>query len=83
MLAPIFGSGCLDSAMAASEEGANVLAAMFKAEQELIRVGALPSDNYRLRRATASGGRPARACRLRAARIAILPHGAARDQRRP
>jgi SAM-dependent methyltransferase len=46
LLAPIFGSGCLDSAMAASEEGANVLVAMFRAEQELIRVGALTSDNY-------------------------------------
>ena len=46
LLAPIFGSGCLDSTMAASEEGAKVLAAMFEAEQELIRAGALPSDNY-------------------------------------
>jgi SAM-dependent methyltransferase len=46
LLAPIFGSGCLDSVMAASEEGAKVLAAMFKTEQELIRAGALPSDNY-------------------------------------
>jgi SAM-dependent methyltransferase len=46
LLAPIFGSSCLDSAMAASEEGAKVLGAMFKAEQELIRAGALSSDNY-------------------------------------
>jgi SAM-dependent methyltransferase len=46
LLAPIFGSGCLDSAMAASEEGAKVLAGMFRAEQELIVAGALPSDNY-------------------------------------
>ena len=46
LLAPIFGSGCLDSSVASSEEGANVLAALFKAEQELIRIGALPSDNY-------------------------------------
>ncbi len=46
LLAPIFGSGCLDSAMAASEEGAKVLAAMFETEQDLIRSGALHSDNY-------------------------------------
>ena len=45
LLAPIFGSGCLDSAMAASEEGSDMLAAMFRAEQDLIRIGALPSDN--------------------------------------
>jgi SAM-dependent methyltransferase len=46
LLAPIFGSGCLDVAILASEEGTAVLAAMFKAEQELIRTGALSSDNY-------------------------------------
>ncbi len=46
LLAPIFGSGCLDSAMAASEEGAAVLSAMFEAEHDLIDAGALPSDNY-------------------------------------
>jgi SAM-dependent methyltransferase len=46
LLAPIFGSGCLDVAMLASEEGIAVLAAMFKAEQELVRIGALSSDNY-------------------------------------
>jgi SAM-dependent methyltransferase len=46
LLAPIFGSGCLDIAMAASEEGVKILAAMFRAEQELIRTGALSSDNY-------------------------------------
>jgi SAM-dependent methyltransferase len=46
LLAPIFGSGCLDSAMTMSEEGANLLSAMFKAEHDLIEAGALPSDNY-------------------------------------
>jgi SAM-dependent methyltransferase len=46
LLAPIFGSGCLDSAMAASDEGVKVLAAMFQAEQDMIRSGALISDNY-------------------------------------
>jgi SAM-dependent methyltransferase len=46
LLAPIFGSGCLDSAMATSEEGASVLAAMFNAEHDLIAAGALPSDSY-------------------------------------
>ncbi len=46
LLAPIFGSGCLDSAMAASEEGAALLSAMFKAEHDLIEAGALPSDSY-------------------------------------
>ena len=44
LLAPIFGSGCLDSAMAASEEGAAVLSAMFKAEHDLIEAGVLPCD---------------------------------------
>jgi SAM-dependent methyltransferase len=46
LLAPIFGSGCLDSAMATSEEGAAVLSAMFRAEHDLIEAGALPSDSY-------------------------------------
>jgi SAM-dependent methyltransferase len=46
LLAPIFGSGCLDVAMMESEEGIAVLAAMFKAEQQLIRTDALSSDNY-------------------------------------
>jgi SAM-dependent methyltransferase len=46
LLAPIFGSGCLDSAMVTSEEGAALLSAMFKAEHDLIEAGALPSDNY-------------------------------------
>lgn len=46
LLAPIFGSGCIDSTMMNSEEGTNILAAMFKAEQDLICAGALPSDNY-------------------------------------
>jgi SAM-dependent methyltransferase len=46
LLAPIFGSGCLDSAMAASEEGANLLSAMYKAEHDLIEAGALPCDSY-------------------------------------
>jgi SAM-dependent methyltransferase len=46
LLAPIFGSGCLDSAMVANAEGAKVLAAMFKAEHDLMRAGALPCDNY-------------------------------------
>jgi hypothetical protein len=46
LLAPIFGSGCLDSAMATTEEGANVLSAMFKAEHDLIKAAALPSDSY-------------------------------------
>ena len=46
MLAPIFGSGCLDAAMADSPKGLATLAAMFEAEQDLIRDGALPSDNY-------------------------------------
>jgi SAM-dependent methyltransferase len=46
LLAPIFGSGCLDSVMATSEEGASVLSAMFKAEHELIGAGALPSDSF-------------------------------------
>jgi hypothetical protein len=32
--------------MATSEEGASVLSAMFKAEHDLIKSGALPSDNY-------------------------------------
>ncbi|MGH6850170.1 MAG: methyltransferase domain-containing protein [Methylocella sp.] len=46
LLAPIFGSGCLDAAMADSPEGLATLAAMFEAEQDLIRDGALPSDSY-------------------------------------
>ncbi|PZR80455.1 MAG: hypothetical protein DLM68_19610 [Hyphomicrobiales bacterium] len=46
LLAPIFGSGCLDPAMADSPEGLAILAAMFEAEQDLIRDGALPSDSY-------------------------------------
>jgi SAM-dependent methyltransferase len=46
LLGPIFGSGCLDSAMAANEEGAALLSAMFKAEHDLIEAGALPSDSY-------------------------------------
>jgi SAM-dependent methyltransferase len=46
LLAPIFGSGCLDSAMAKSEEGASVLSAMFRAEHDLIAAGALPSDSW-------------------------------------
>jgi SAM-dependent methyltransferase len=46
LLAPIFGSGCLDSAMAMTEEGANVLSAMFKAEHDLVTAAALPSDSY-------------------------------------
>ena len=46
LLAPIFGSGCLDAAMANSSEGLAILAAMFEAEQDLIRDGALPSDSY-------------------------------------
>jgi SAM-dependent methyltransferase len=46
LLAPIFGSGCLDSAMMNSEEGLNILAAMFKTEQDLILAGAVPSDNF-------------------------------------
>jgi SAM-dependent methyltransferase len=46
LLAPIFGSGSLDAAMADSPEGLAVLAAMFAAEQHLIRDGALPSDSY-------------------------------------
>jgi SAM-dependent methyltransferase len=46
LLAPIFGSGCLDSAMAASEEGSGVLSAMFKAEHDMIEAGALPSDSW-------------------------------------
>jgi SAM-dependent methyltransferase len=46
LLAPIFGSGCLEPAMADSPEGLAILAAMFEAEQDLIRDGALPSDSY-------------------------------------
>jgi SAM-dependent methyltransferase len=46
LLAPIFGSGCLDAAMADCPEGLAILAAMFEAEQDLIRDGALPSDSY-------------------------------------
>jgi SAM-dependent methyltransferase len=46
LLAPIFGSGCLDSAMTMSEEGSNVLSAMFKAEHDFIEAGVLPSDSY-------------------------------------
>jgi SAM-dependent methyltransferase len=46
LLAPIFGSGCLDSAMATSEEGAGVLSAMFKTEHDMIEAGALPSDSW-------------------------------------
>ena len=46
LLAPIFGSGCLDAAIADSPEGLAILAAMFEAEQDLIRNGALPSDSY-------------------------------------
>ncbi|MGH8136476.1 MAG: methyltransferase domain-containing protein, partial [Steroidobacteraceae bacterium] len=46
LLAPIFGSGCLDAAIADSAKGLATLAAMFEAEQELIRDGALPSDSY-------------------------------------
>jgi SAM-dependent methyltransferase len=46
LLAPIFGSGCLDAAMADSPKGLAALAAMFEAEQDLIRAGALPSDSY-------------------------------------
>jgi SAM-dependent methyltransferase len=46
LLAPIFGSGCLDPAIAESPEGLAILAAMFEAEQDLIRDGALPSDSY-------------------------------------
>lgn len=46
LLAPIFGSGCLDAAMADSPEGLAILAAMFAAEQDLIREGVLPSDSY-------------------------------------
>jgi SAM-dependent methyltransferase len=46
LLAPIFGSGCLDPAIADSPEGLAILGAMFEAEQDLIRDGALPSDNY-------------------------------------
>ncbi len=46
LLAPIFGSGCLDPAMADSPGGLAILAAMFEAEQDLIRDGALPSDSY-------------------------------------
>ncbi len=46
LLAPIFGSGCLDAAIADRPEGLAILAAMFEAEQVLIRDGALPSDSY-------------------------------------
>ncbi|MGH6837544.1 MAG: methyltransferase domain-containing protein [Methylocella sp.] len=46
LLAPIFGSGCLDPAMADCPEGSAILAAMFEAEHDLIRDGALPSDSY-------------------------------------
>ncbi len=46
LLGPIFGSGCLDAAMGNSSEGLAILAAMFEAEQDLIRDGALPSDSY-------------------------------------
>ncbi|WOJ91129.1 methyltransferase domain-containing protein [Methylocapsa polymorpha] len=46
LLAPIFGSGCLDAAMGDSAEGLAILAAMFEAEQDLIREGALPSESY-------------------------------------
>jgi hypothetical protein len=37
LLAPIFGSGCLDPAMADSPEGLALLAAMFEAEQDLVQ----------------------------------------------
>jgi SAM-dependent methyltransferase len=46
LLAPIFGSGCLDAAIADSPEGLAILAAMFEAEQDLIRDGTLASDSY-------------------------------------
>jgi SAM-dependent methyltransferase len=46
LLAPIFGSGCLDAAMADSPEGLAILAVMYEAEQDLICDGALPSDSY-------------------------------------
>jgi len=46
LLAPIFGSGCLDAAIADSPKGLATLAAIFEAEQQLIRDGALPSDSY-------------------------------------
>jgi len=36
----------LDAAMGDSPEGLAILAAMFEAEQDLIREGALPSDSY-------------------------------------
>ena len=46
LLAPIFGSGCIDAAIADSPEGLAILAAMFEAEQDLIRDGTLASDSY-------------------------------------
>ena len=46
LLAPIFGTGCLDPAIADSPEGLAILAAMFEAEQDLIGDGVLPSDSY-------------------------------------
>ncbi|MCI0600105.1 MAG: methyltransferase domain-containing protein [Beijerinckiaceae bacterium] len=46
LLAPIFSSGCLDASMASCPDGLAVLAAMFEAEQELMRDGVLPSDSH-------------------------------------
>lgn len=46
LLAPIFGSGCLDAAMAKDPEGLAILAAMFETEQDLIRDGIVPSDSF-------------------------------------
>ncbi len=46
LLAPIFGSGCLDAAMAEDTEGLAFLAAMFETEQDLIRDGIVPSDSF-------------------------------------
>ncbi|MCI0468424.1 MAG: methyltransferase domain-containing protein, partial [Beijerinckiaceae bacterium] len=63
LLAPIFRSGCLDASMAGCPEGLEVLAAMFEAEQELIRDGVLPSDSH----AFVAKPRPAPSTLMRAA----------------
>src|SRR6202035_1839301 len=46
LLAPMFGSGCAAAPIADSPRGLAPLAAMFEAEQDLIRDGSLPSDSY-------------------------------------
>jgi SAM-dependent methyltransferase len=46
LLAPIFGSGCLDSGMAESEEGLSLLRRLYETERKLIAAGVIKSDNF-------------------------------------